>query len=270
MTVKMSLNDMNSDKENVYTILEGITSVSACIKSMDEGVPSRDIAEILVDSSKVSGGGDRFRRRLAYLRAKSAEYGFAVRECSGDELATLTSGTTHGGIAARVGQRKIKPLDAANISPHGFYMLFDGIEDPYSFGYSLRSLYAAGADGVIIPGGHLISADSTISRSSAGAYELLPVYSADGGAVDAVGMFRAAGYRILCSGIRDSVSYLDAGLSRPLVIVMGGEKRGISSSLAAVCDGCVCIGYGRQFMGSLSTACAVSVLAFEVLRNSGN
>ena len=57
MTVKMSLNDMNSDKENVYTILEGITSVSACIKSMDEGVPSRDIAEILVDSSKVSGGG---------------------------------------------------------------------------------------------------------------------------------------------------------------------------------------------------------------------
>lgn len=68
---------MNSDKENVYTILEGITSVSACIKSMDEGVPSRDIAEILVDSSKVSGGGDRFRRRLAYLRAKSAEYGFA-------------------------------------------------------------------------------------------------------------------------------------------------------------------------------------------------
>ena len=88
--------------------------------------------------------------------------------------------------------------------------------------------------------------------------------------MDAVGMFRAAGYRVLCSGIRDSVSYLEAGLSRPLVIVMGGEKRGISSSLAAACDGCVRIGYGRQFMGSLSTACAVSVLAFEVLRNSGN
>ena len=53
-----------------------------------------------------------------------------------------------------------------------------------------------------------------------------------------------------------------------LLIVMGGEKRGISSALAAACDGNISIPYGRPFMGSLSTASAVAVLAFEVLRNS--
>ena len=154
------------------------------------------------------------------------------------------------------------------IAGGGFYMLFDGIEDPYSFGYSLRSLYAAGADGVILPGGHVINSDGIISRASAGTYELLPIYSMPNGSADAVKMFRSAGYRVLCSEIRDSVPYIKAGLKRPLLIVMGGEKRGISSALAAACDGNISIPYGRPFMGSLSTASAVAVLAFEVLRNS--
>lgn len=261
----MSSNASGND-ENI--ILEGMTSVSACIKALDEKLSSRIIYEVLADSSKLSGGSDRFRRRLSYLRTKSAEHGFALRLCDAAEIDALTSGNTHGGIAARVSPRTIASLDITNIKKNGFYMIFDGIEDPYSFGYSLRSLYAAGADGVILPSGHFINNDGVISRSSAGAYELLPVYFADGGTVNTIRSFRQAGYRILCSEIRRSVSYLDAHLCRPLVIVMGGEKRGISSSVIAECDGNVSIGYGRDFMGSLSTACAVSVLAFEVLRNS--
>ena len=255
-------------KAQASEVIEGITSVSACIKAMDDGKPSREIYEILVDSAKASGGSDRTRRRIAYLKAKSAEHGFTLRFCTGEEISSVTSGNTHGGIAALVSRRHVKPLDSSDIIQGGFYMLFDGIEDPYSFGYYLRSLYAAGADGVIIPGGHLISADGIISRASAGAYELLPVFSAEAGAVDAVEKFRACGYRVLCSEIRNSVSYLSAGLCSPLLIVMGGEKRGISSALISACDGSVRIDYGRRFMGSLSTACAVSVLAFEVLRNS--
>ncbi len=250
------------------TVLEGMTSVSACIKALDGGTPSRDIVEVLVDSAKATGGSDRTRRRISYLRAKAAEHGFPIRFCESDEISSLASGSTHGGILARVSHRKIAPISASDIEPNGFYMLFDGIEDPYSLGYSLRSLYAAGADGVILPSGHLISSDGIISRASAGAYELLPVFSADTEATDTVKKFRSCGYRVLCSGIRNSVPYLSAGLRRPLLIIMGGEKRGISSALTSACDGSVRIDYGRDFMGSLSTACAVSVLSFEVLRNS--
>lgn len=256
----------SENEENI--ILEGMTSVSACIKALDEKIPSRTIYEVLADSSKSASGNDRFRRRLSYLRAKSSEHGFDLRFCPSEEIAALTNGSTHGGIAARVSPRPVLPLSPENIKKSGFYMLLDGIEDPYSFGYSLRSLYAAGADGVIIPSRHMISSDGVITRASAGAYELLPVYSATDGAIAAVQNFHDAGYRVLCSEIRNSVSYLDADLCAPLLIVMGGEKRGISSALAAQCDGNISIGYGRDFMGSLSTACAVSVLAFEVLRNS--
>lgn len=258
----------SNDRTGESIVLEGITSVCACIKALDEGIPSRCIKEVLVDSQKASGGSDRARRRISYFRAKAEEYGFCLRLCESEEISVLASGNTHGGILAIVSPRKIKAFSASDIVPDGFYMLFDGVEDPYTLGYSLRSLYAAGADGVILPAGHLISADGIISRASAGAYELLSVFCADGGAVDAVEKFRSCGYRALCSGLRNSTPYLSAGLCRPLLIVMGGEKRGISSALTAACDGSVRIDYGRPFLGSLSTACAVSVLSFEVLRNS--
>lgn len=130
-------------KAQASEVIEGITSVSACIKAIDDGKPSREIYEILVDSAKASGGSDRTRRRIAYLKAKSAEHGFTLRFCTGEEISSVTSGNTHGGIAALVSRRHVKPLDSSDIIQGGFYMLFDGIEDPYSFGYSLRSLYAA-------------------------------------------------------------------------------------------------------------------------------
>ncbi len=257
---------LNEDNKNIPIILEGMTSVSACIGALDAGRPSREIYEVLADASK-SLDNSRFGRRISYLRAMSAKHGFALKMCPREELDKLVSGKTHGGIAARVGPRMILPIADAELPSRGFFMLFDGIEDPYSFGYSLRSLYAAGADGVVISGGHFISAEGVIARASAGAYEQMPIYSAHGGSAAAVLQFKAAGYRTLCSEIRNSTDHTKACLERPLLMVMGGEKRGISASLVALCDENVRIAYGREFMGSLSTACAVSVLAFTVPTN---
>ena len=259
--------DNNEENKKDRIILEGMTSVSACIGALDCGRPSREIYEVLADSSKLRGNS-RFVRRLSYLRAMSAKHGFALKMCEPEELDVLTSSKTHGGIAAHVGPRHILPLSDAKLPSRGFFMLFDGIEDPYSFGYSLRSLYAAGADGVVIPGGHFISAEGIIARSSAGAYEHMPIYSAASGSAEAVLRFKSAGYRALCSEIRNSTDHTKACLDRPILLVMGGEKRGISASLSAMCDGNVRIAYGREFMGSLSTACAVSVLAFAVPTDS--
>jgi 23S rRNA (guanosine2251-2'-O)-methyltransferase len=81
---------------------------------------------------------------------------------------------------------------------------------------------------------------------------------------------RQLGVRTVCAGIRDSVSMTEANLMRPLLLVVGGEKRGISSVVLKQADQIVRIDYGRQFLGSLSTASAATVLAFEVLRQNGN
>ena len=80
--------------------------------------------------------------------------------------------------------------------------------------------------------------------------------------------FRAAGYRILSAGIRDSVSVFDGEFPYPVLLVVGGEKRGISRQLLEASDGIVRVDYGREFRGSLSASAACAVLAFEIFRQN--
>lgn len=117
----MENNSLNNEK---CVILEGITSISACIRSAEEGHPSRKIYEVLIDLGRISDAGDRLRRRLSYLRAKSEEHGFPLRLCETAEIASLATGTTHGGIIARTEPRVIPTLDMPAIAGGGFYMLF--------------------------------------------------------------------------------------------------------------------------------------------------
>ena len=59
-------------------------------------------------------------------------------------------------------------------------------------------------------------------------------------------------------------------LHLPLLLVIGGEKRGISRSVLSGTDLTVRIGYSREnrFRGSLSSAASAAVLGFEVMRQN--
>ena len=162
--------------------------------------------------------------------------------------------------------RTIPTLKLEDIRPDSFYVYLEGIEDPYNFGYAIRSLYAAGVSGVILPPRNWMTAGGVVARASAGASECLPLYQAEG--EDAVRLFREAGYSILCAGIRDSVSVFEEHFAYPVLLVVGGEKRGISRSLLDAADRIVRIDYGRDFSGSLSAASAATVLAFEIFRQN--
>ena len=71
------------------------------------------------------------------------------------------------------------------------------------------------------------------------------------------------------STIGDGAYYFDEYPSdAELVLVVGGEKRGVSREVMALCDQTVRIDYGREFRGSLSAASAATVLGFEVLHQN--
>ena len=70
------------------------------------------------------------------------------------------------------------------------------------------------------------------------------------------------------AGIRDSVCAFDADLSKPIFLIVGGEKRGISAKVLSTADTIVRLDYGREFNGSLSAASCASVLAYEILRQN--
>ena len=56
--------------------------------------------------------------------------------------------------------------------------------------------------------------------------------------------------------------------TKPLFLIVGGEKRGISRKLLDRADLIVRIDYGRAFRGSLSAASACAMLGYEVLRQN--
>lgn len=258
------MNKFDIDTDTV--ILEGMTAISAVLDPAVRPFNDRRVLEVYVDATRA----DKKSRELAFLRARGREEGFAVKAVSPEELDQMTAGKTHGGLAARCSDRHIPLLEGSfdDIRQNGFYVLPEGIEDPYNFAYTLRSLYAAGADGVILPPRNWMSAAGVVAKSSAGASEKLPLFSCEPPC--AASLFRSWGYRVVCAGIRDSVDLYEADLRLPLLLVIGGEKRGISRGVLEQSDLTVRIGYSEKggFRGSLPSAASAAVLAFEVLRQN--
>ncbi len=250
-------------KENEFeknVLLEGMTSISALLDSSD--VNDRKIFRVWIDLERAGKRAADIR----FLEAKKAALGFTIEYTNAETLAKLATGTTHGGILAECGERTVPALTADCILPNGCYVYLEGMEDPYNFGGALRSLYAAGVCGVVLPERNWMNAAGTVARASAGASERLPLYTAN--AETAVSAFRTAGYQILCAGIRNSVSIYDGNFSYPVLLVIGGEKRGISRTFLENADKIVRIDYGSSFRGSLSSSACAAVLAFELYRQN--
>ena len=245
------------------TIFEGMTSIRALIRAMDEKISDRRILTVLYDRTKE----DKNRKEIGYLKAVSEKYGFSVRSAETDEIDAITLGNSSGGIVCFAGERTIPPLPQdARLPRDGFYALIEGIEDPYNFGYALRSLYACGLDGILLPPRSWYSAAGVVCRSSAGASELIPAFTVS--PCEAAVFFAAQGYTVVCADERTEALLGDTVLKKPLLLIVGGERRGVSRALLDLCHLRVRIPYARPFSASLSAASAVTMFAYEIMRQN--
>ena len=249
-------------KQIPSSLFEGMTSISALLAAKQQKTNDRPILEILFDSAKKQ----KKARQFSFLARKCEELNIPLKLIDGTELEALCIGNTHGGIVAVCGDRTLPAPTIDTLPQSGFLCLLEGIEDPYNFGYALRSLYAAGCDGVLLGERNWMSAAGVVARASAGASEAMPLWA--GNTAEAIRTLKSMGYRVICAGIRDSVSLYDADLKKPLLLVIGGEKRGISAETLSFADEVVRIDYGRDFQGSLSAASATTVMAFEILKQN--
>ena len=241
-------------------LMEGMTSISALIKGIESNTNDRRILRVLFDKEKLKSKISEYR----FLQSKAKSLGFEILVCDRSEIDNITVGNTHGGIVAECTARTIPQLSADSIRDNGVYFIMEGIEDPYNFGYAIRSLYASGADGIIMGERNWMGAAGVVARSSAGTSELMELYVSD--PLSAVDIFKSKNYKVICAGIRDSVSLYEADLKKPLLVILGGEKRGISRNLLNAADSVVRIDYGNSFGGSLSTAASAAIFAFEIFR----
>jgi 23S rRNA (guanosine2251-2'-O)-methyltransferase len=233
-------------------VLEGAVSVEAALEG-----GRRAVERVLIRADKWEKSGK--------LRAVAGRAGTPVERVSAEQIDAVASGRTHGGILAKAGPlRYVEPVDIAR-GERPFVAMLDGIEDPYNFGYAIRSLYAAGADGLVVRPREWGESEATVVKASAGASELLPIAHVES-AVAAADLFKERGLAVACTGKRDATPIYDADLSGPLFLLVGGERRGITREFLRRADLVLEIPYRRHFSLSLGTVAAVSVLAFEVMR----
>ena len=232
--------------------LEGALSIAAAIEA-----GRREIYQILIEQDK------RYDRRLSGLRQLARKAGILLSYVSTSELQQYVSGRSHGGAVALVGERGFDDLqDLISTTAPAFIVMLDGIEDPYNFGFAVRALYAAGADGIVLRQRNWTSA-------SAGAVERTPMAIAEG-ATQAAAFYQQQGLIVATAAkAASSVSLFEADLTKPLFVLVGGGRRGVTRSFLRQADLLLEIPYARAFKPSLGSESAVSVLAYEVMRQRG-
>ncbi len=252
-------------KFQTSSCFEGMTSIRAIISGIDNGVNDRKILKILIDTSKKQ----KNLKTIAYLKAVSAKYKFELEEKSSEQIDEITLGTSHGGLVALCEERTVPYLNEESFSAEingRFYAMIQGIEDPYNFGYALRSLYACGCDGIILGERNWMNAAGVVSRSSAGASEMFKCFKCD--ELSAAKLFKSNGYNIVCADERTDNILGECELHFPLLLIVGGEKRGISRALLDLVDTPIRIPYSKDFNASLSAASATTMFAYEIMRQS--
>ncbi len=249
-----------SEKFISSTILEGMTSISALLNSGENN--DRRIIKVLYNESKIK----KHLREFNYLKKMSELHGFSIETVNEEIIEQNTIGNTHGGVIAFCTERNINELNDNDIVENGIYFMLEGIEDPYNFGYSLRSLYASGVDGIILSPRNWMSAAGVVARASAGASELFPMYICE--PLKAIEMFKSKRYKVYCADKPNSVSIYETEMKKPLFVLIGGEKRGNSKPVLDAADKIISIDYGKDFPAALSAASASTVIAFEILRQN--
>jgi len=243
-------------------LFEGILSLESVIKAIESGKSDRRVEKVCFDR----GRSEKKSREFDYIKRKSQQLGFEIEITDKETIDSMCTGNSHGGVIAFCTERTYPELDEISLPSDGYYVMLDGIEDPYNFGYAVRSLYAAGVDGIIVPPRNWMSAAGVVCRASAGASELCDVYVAD--PQTAADICKKRGYTIVCADKDDSVSVYETKIKKPLLLIVGGEKRGISRAVLDKADLIVRLDYGREFKAALSAASAASIIAFEIFRQN--
>jgi len=182
------------------------------------------------------------------------------------ELDRLSHGVSHQGVAAHAPELELVELSALAADPALVGIALDSIQDPHNFGAVIRSAVALG--GAAVVWGEHASAPLTPAtfRASAGAIEharlcrvssLTQAVAELAQSVQVVGLDAQAPARLA-----------DVDLTRPTVLVLGGEGEGLGRAVRRSCTTLASLG-GMASVDSLNASVAAGIALYEALRQRG-
>jgi len=213
--------------------------------------------------------GDKIGAVLDEAKAQ----GVPVRRVSRDVLDAVAEARIHNGVigfADGLPSPTLKTvLEACFESGRDpLILLLDQVQYEQNLGAVLRTACASGVDAVVVPTRRGATLTATVQRIAMGGAEEVPVIRE--GMMSALATLRRAAVRIVGTDAHADANYTDADLTGALAIVMGGEDRGLSSSVAQRCDAIVKIPMrASRAVTSLNVSVSTALLLYERVRQIG-
>ena len=143
-------------------------------------------------------------------------------------------------------------------------LALDGVTDPRNLGACLRSADAAGVGAVLLPKSRSAPITEVTRKAASGAAEALFIVSVSN-LVRRLEWLKQRDVWVIGATADGEVAWDRADLTRPIVLVLGGEGRGLRELTRKTCDQLVSLPM-RGSVASLNVSVATGVLLFEAVR----
>jgi 23S rRNA (guanosine2251-2'-O)-methyltransferase len=183
-------------------------------------------------------------------------------------LDEIAAGLNHQGVLAITGSYAYLDLegllDLAGKEAFPLLLALDQVQDPGNLGAIMRSAYAFGASGMILPKDRAAKVTPAAVRASAGASELLRTARVTN-LVRALDRLRDAGYQVHGAAAGASLSVDRIQWTDRCVLVLGNEGRGLRRLTREHCDQLFEIPFPGDF-DSLNVSSAAAIALYEASR----
>lgn len=201
--------------------------------------------------------------------AEAKNHGIVVQFTDKRKLDQMAEGIQHQGVVAQVAAYEYADIDqilakAKERGEEPFILILDEIEDPHNLGSILRTADCTGVHGVIIPKRRSVGLTATVSKTSAGAVEYVPVARVTNIA-QTIEQLKEEGVWVAGTDVSAADNVYKANFKIPIALVIGNEGKGVGRLIKEKCDFLVKLPMAGQ-INSLNASVAAGVLMYEVVR----
>ncbi len=204
---------------------------------------------------------------IGSVRKLAGEKGVPVKVIPRDDLDRMASTEAAQGVLARVAPYRYFELEDVLAAAKGrkpLLLALDGVEDPQNLGSLLRVADATGVDGVVVTRRRTAPVGPSVAKASAGAVEHVRLARVSNMA-GALEKLKNEGLWVTGADCGSLDPYNTVDMTLPLVVVLGGEGKGLSRLVRERCDFLVSVPM-RGRVTSLNVATAGAVLLYEAVR----
>jgi 23S rRNA (guanosine2251-2'-O)-methyltransferase len=202
-------------------------------------------------------------RPLVTLAEKNGVTTRLVEFADVDVLAGGRERAAAQGVVLRCGEFPYVSVDDFEEAP-SLTLVLDGVEDPRNLGAAVRAAYALGAGLVVVPADRAAAATAAAVKTSAGALCRVPL-AQETNLRRALERLKEKGAWIVGAEADGDRAPWQVDLAGRVVLVVGGEDRGLRRLTREACDFVVAVPMAARDM-SLNAADAATLLLYEALR----